>query len=333
MLRYVGRRLLIMVPTVIVISMVVFFIIQLPPGDFMSSYIASMEASNEPFDMNTIARMRESYGLDKPWYVQYFRWVLGIFTRGDFGYSFSYNKPVMDILGQRMSTTISISLITMAFTYLLSIPAGIYSAVRQYSFGDYLLTFVGFLGMATPNFLFAIILMVISFNWFGDPMLGLMSQAFVGAPMSWAKFWNIAKHMVIPVVVIGTANTCGLIRIMRGQLLDELNRPYVLTARAKGLGEKRILYKYCVRAALNPIASSIGWSLTSIFTGSTISAIVMNLPTQGPVLYKALLSQDMYLAGSWLFLMAIMTVIGTLISDILLAWLDPRVRLASRGVK
>lgn len=333
MLRYVGKRILIMIPTVIVISMVVFFIIQLPPGDFMSSYIASMEASNEVFDMNTIARMRESYGLDQPWYTQYLKWMYGIVTRGDFGYSFSYNSPVMDILGQRMATTLAISLITMAFTYLVSIPAGIYSAVKQYSFGDYAITFFGFLGMATPNFLFAIILMVASFYWFGNPMLGLMSNQYVSAAMSWAKFFDIAKHMVIPVIVIGTANTCGLIRVMRGQLLDELNRPYVLTARAKGLSERRILYKYCVRAALNPIASSIGWSLTAIFTGSTISAIVMNLPTQGPVLYKALLNQDMYLAGSWLFLMAIMTVIGTLISDILLAWLDPRVRLTSREVK
>lgn len=315
-----------MIPMVLLISVIVFFVIQLPPGDFMSSYIAKMEASNEVFDQNTIARMRAQYGLDQPWYVQYAKWIAGILTRGDFGYSFSYNRPVWDVLSQRMGTTLAISLTTMAFTYLFSIPAGIYSAVKQYSFGDYLLSVIGFLGMGTPNFLFAIILMVISYNWFGDPMLGLVSQQFVNQPMSWAKLLDILKHMIIPVIVIGTANTCGLIRTMRSQLLDEISRPYVLTARAKGLSEKRILYKYCVRAALTPIASTIGWSLTSIFTGSTISAIVMNLPTQGPLLHQALLNQDMYLAGSWLLLMTVMILLGTILSDILLAWLDPRIR-------
>lgn len=315
-----------MIPMVLLISVIVFFVIQLPPGDFMSSYIAKMEASNEVFDQNTIARMRAQYGLDQPWYIQYAKWIAGILTRGDFGYSFSYNRPVWDVLSQRMGTTLAISLTTMAFTYLFSIPAGIYSAVKQYSFGDYLLSVIGFLGMGTPNFLFAIILMVISYNWFGDPMLGLVSQQFVNQPMSWAKLLDILKHMIIPVIVIGTANTCGLIRTMRSQLLDEISRPYVLTARAKGLSEKRILYKYCVRAALNPIASTIGWSLTSIFTGSTISAIVMNLPTQGPLLHQALLNQDMYLAGSWLLLMTVMILLGTILSDILLAWLDPRIR-------
>jgi len=326
LLRFIGKRLLIMIPMVLLISVIVFFVIQLPPGDFMSSYIAKMEASNEVFDQNTIARMRAQYGLDQPWYVQYGKWIAGILTRGDFGYSFSYNRPVWDVLSQRMGTTLAISLTTMAFTYLFSIPAGIYSAVKQYSFGDYALSVIGFLGMGTPNFLFAIILMVISYNWFGDPMLGLISQEFVNQPMSWAKLLDMLKHMVIPVVVIGTANTCGLIRTMRSQLLDEISRPYVLTARAKGLSEKRILYKYCVRAALNPIASTIGWSLTSIFTGSTISAIVMNLPTQGPLLHQALLNQDMYLAGSWLLLMTVMILVGTILSDILLAWLDPRIR-------
>ena len=326
MLRFISRRLLVMIPMVLLISVIVFFVIQLPPGDFMSSYIAKMEASNEVFDQNTIARMRAQYGLDQPWYIQYAKWIAGILTRGDFGYSFSYNRPVWDVLSQRMGTTLAISLTTMAFTYLFSIPAGIYSAVKQYSFGDYLLSVIGFLGMGTPNFLFAIILMVISYNWFGDPMLGLVSQQFVNQPMSWAKLLDILKHMIIPVIVIGTANTCGLIRTMRSQLLDEISRPYVLTARAKGLSEKRILYKYCVRAALNPIASTIGWSLTSIFTGSTISAIVMNLPTQGPLLHQALLNQDMYLAGSWLLLMTVMILLGTILSDILLAWLDPRIR-------
>lgn len=332
MLQYIIRRILIMIPTVLLISMIVFFIIQLPPGDFMSSYAASMEESGEQFDRETLERMREEYGLNQPWHVQYFKWITGILTRGDFGYSFSYNRPVTAVLGQRMAITIMISLVTMLFTYLVSIPIGIYSAIKQYSFGDYFFTIIGFLGMATPNFLFAIILMYLSFKFFGDPMLGLFSNEMTGAAWSFAKFIDLLKHMVIPVIVIGTANTCGLIRVMRGQMLDEIDKPYVLTARSKGLSERRILYKYCVRAAVNPVISKIGWSLTAIFTGSTVSAIVMNLPTQGPVLYKALLSQDMYLAGSWLFLMAVLTVIGTLVSDVLLAWLDPRIRFEGKGM-
>ena len=268
------------------------------------------------------------YGLDQPWYVQYYKWITNILFKGDFGYSFMYSRPVTYLVAERMPTTLAVSITTMLFTYIVSIPIGIYSAVKQYSIGDYVATTIGFLGMATPNFLLAIILMFLSLKFFGNPLLGLFSKEFVNAAWSWAKFADMMKHMIIPIIVIGTANTCGLIRIMRGQMLDELDQQYVITARAKGLSERRILWKYCVRAALNPIASSIGWSLTTIFTGSTISAIVMNLPTQGPMLQKALLNQDMYLAGSWLLLMAVLTVIGTLLSDILLAWLDPRIRLS-----
>jgi len=227
---------------------------------------------------------------------------------------------------QRFGITIMISLVTMLFTYIVAIPIGIYSAVKQYSIGDYIFTIIGFLGMATPNFLFAIILMYLSFKYFGNPMIGLISPEYIEGAWTLAKFFDLLKHMVIPIIVIGTANTCGLIRIMRGQLLDELNKPYVLTARSKGLPEKKILFKYPVRAAINPIVSTIGWSLTSIFTGSTITAIVLNLPTQGPVMQQALLNQDMYLAGTWLLIMAFLTLVGTLISDILLAWLDPRIR-------
>lgn len=333
MLKFIGKRFLMMIPTVLIISVIVFFIIQLPPGDFMNTYISSLEEGGEQISLEMIAEIRSRYGLDKPWYVQYYKWMEGIITRFDWGYSFAYNMPVMGVLGQRMGTTLLISLITMVFTYLVSIPAGIYSSVKQYSPGDYVITAIGFLGMATPNFLFAIILMLIAYATTGNAMLGLVSQEFANAPMSWLKLLDIAKHMIIPIIVIGTANTCGLIRIMRGQMLDELSRQYVITARAKGLSERKILYKYCVRAALNPIASSIGWSLTSIFTGSTITAIVLNLPTQGPVLQKALLSQDMYLAGSWLLMMTVLTVIGTLVSDLLLAWLDPRIRFSKRGVE
>ena len=328
MLKFILRRILIMIPTVRIISAIVFWVIQLPPGDYMTTYISSMEASGESFTMETIEQMRKDYGLDQPWYVQYYKWITNILFKGDFGYSFMYSRPVTYLVAERMPTTLAVSITTMLFTYIVSIPIGIYSAVKQYSIGDYVATTIGFLGMATPNFLLAIILMFLSLKFFGNPLLGLFSKEFVNAAWSWAKFADMMKHMIIPIIVIGTANTCGLIRIMRGQMLDELDQQYVITARAKGLSERRILWKYCVRAALNPIASSIGWSLTTIFTGSTISAIVMNLPTQGPMLQKALLNQDMYLAGSWLLLMAVLTVIGTLLSDILLAWLDPRIRLS-----
>lgn len=329
-LKYIARRMIIMIPIILLVSMVVFFVIQLPPGDFVSTYIATLQEEGETVDMQIIEDLREQYGLDKPLYVQYYKWMKGILTEGDFGYSFSYNKPVLDVIGERMGITLLISSLTMLFTYLVAIPIGIYSALRQYSFGDYVATIIGFLGMATPNFLLAILLMFFSFKVFGDPMLGIMSAEYVDASWSLAKVLDLVKHLIIPVIVIGTGSTCGLIRVMRGQMLDELDQQYVLTGRSKGLSEKKIRNKYVVRAALNPIASSIGWSLTGIFTGSTITAIVLNLPTQGPVMYAALRSQDMYLAGSWLLMMAVLTVIGTLISDIMLAWLDPRIRLMDK---
>lgn len=332
MLNYMIRRVLTMIPIVFIISMLVFYVIQLPPGDFISHYTARMEADGESFTQQRLEEMREHYGLDRPWYIQYGKWVKNIIKDGDFGYSFTYNRPVTYVIKERMGITIFISLVTMAFTYLVSIPIGIYSAVKQYSFGDYLATIIGFLGMATPNFLLAIILMYLSFVYFGDPMLGLISPEYLHSAWTLDKVLDLLKHMIIPVIVIGTAGTCGLIRTMRAQMLDQLDKQYVLTARSKGLKEKWILYKYCVRAAINPIVSTIGWSLTGIFSGSTITAIVLNLPTQGPVMYKALMNQDMYLAGTWLLFMAMLTVIGTLISDILLAWLDPRIRIDGKGM-
>ncbi|PAD75428.1 MULTISPECIES: ABC transporter permease [Paenibacillus] len=327
MIRYIAKRTLVMIPVSLAVSMIVFFIIQLPPGDFISGYAAKMSASGEVMDAQALAKLRENYGLDRPWYTQYFSWIWGILTSGDFGYSLSYNRPVSEIIGQYMGITVIISLATMIFTYVVAIPIGILSAVKKYSFFDYFATGVGFLGMATPNFLFAIILMFLSFQWWGDPMLGLFSPEFADAPWTAAKWMDLLKHMIIPVIVIGTSNTCELIRVMRGQMLDEMSKPHIVTARAKGLPEWKILLKYSMRAAVNPVISTIGWSLTTIFTGSTITAIVLNLPTQGPIMHRALLSQDMYLAGSWLLLMAIFTLIGTLLSDILLAWLDPRIRL------
>jgi peptide/nickel transport system permease protein len=332
MLTYIVRRVITMIPVVLLISIIVFFIIQLPPGDFISTYAAKMSTSGEILDNATLQIMRESYGLDQPWYIQYVKWMWGMVSKGDFGYSFSYNRPVASIIGQYMGLTLTVSLVSMLFTYVVSIPIGIYSAVKQYSFGDYLITGLGFLGMATPNFLLAIILMYLSYVYVGDPMLGLFSPQFVDKAWSIAKFADFLKHMIIPIVVIGLGSTCDLIRVMRGQMLDEMDKPYMLTARAKGLSEAKTIMKYPVRAAINPIVSTLGWSLTSIFTGSTITAIVLNLPTQGPVIYQALLSQDMYLAGTWLLFMAVCIVLGTLISDILLFWLDPRIRLQRKGM-
>ncbi|MCH4887004.1 ABC transporter permease [Acidaminobacter sp. JC074] len=327
MFKFILRRLIIMIPLVLITSMVVFAVIQLPPGDYVTTYIATLQNEGETVDQKLIEDLREEYGLDQPLPVQYFKWMKNIITKGDFGYSFSYNKPVNDVIGERMATTLMISGITLIFTYAVAIPIGIYSALHQYSIGDYIATIIGFLGMATPNFLLAILLMFASFKWFGDPMMGLMSVEFIDAPMSLAKFVDILKHLIIPVIVIGTGGTCGLIRVMRGQMLDELDKQYVLTGRSKGLEEKKIRRKYIVRAALNPIASSVGWNLTKIFSGSTITAIVLNLPTQGPVMLSALRNQDMYLAGTWLLFMSVLTMVGTLISDIVLAWLDPRIRL------
>ncbi len=331
MLKYIWKRILIMIPTIFVISLACFFIIQLPPGDFISSYITTMQSEGETITQEVVAQLRAEYGMDKPWFVQYILWMKGIILHGNWGYSFEYQRPVIDIVNERMVLTVVISLITMLFTYLVSIPIGIYSALKQYSAGDYIFTAFGFLGMATPNFLLAIILMYLSFIWTGDPLIGLFSDEMLQNGFSLAYTGEFLKHMIIPVIVIGTAGTCSVIRTVRAQMLDEMVKQYTLTARAKGVAENRITYKYCVRAALNPVVSGLATSLSRIFTGSTISAIVMNLPIQGPVLYTALKSQDMYLAGSILFIMAFLVCVGTLLSDIVLAWLDPRIRFSERS--
>ncbi|WP_193103835.1 ABC transporter permease [Brachybacterium sp. FME24] len=326
MLTYILRRTLMMIPVVLVISVIVFWIIQLPPGDYVSSHVMELQKEGEQLSAAEQDALRERYGLDQPWYAQYLAWIWGILTRGDLGYSFAYSQPVLAVVERYMATTLIVAVASMVFTYVVAIPIGVYSAVKQYSVGDYVFTTVGFLGMATPNFLLAIILMYLSYIWFGNPMLGLQSPEYAAQGWSPARVLDMLRHLVIPVVVIGTASTCELIRVMRGQMLDEMTKQHVLTARAKGVKESTNLRKYSLRAALNPIVSTIGWSLTAIFTGSTITAIVLNLPTQGPVMLDALMAQDMYLAGAWLGFMAILTVIGTLISDILLAWLDPRIR-------
>ena len=320
------RKLITMILTVFLISFVVFFIITLPPGDFLTNYIGRMSEAGQSVSPELVAELKAHYGLDQPFVVQYWKWISNIILHGDFGYSFLLSMPVTSVIKAYIVPTLVLSLVTMLFTYLISIPIGIYSAVHQYSAGDYVFTALGFIGMAVPNFLMGILLMFLSFKLTGNTMLGLYSPGMENAAWSMVKFTDLLKHSVIPILVIGLMNTCSLMRTMRGQLLNELGKNYVMTGRAKGLKAKMIRYKYCVRAAVNPIVSSIGWSLVGIFTGSTITAIVLNLPSMGRIMYDALIDQDMYLAGSWLFLMAIVTVIGTFISDILLAWLDPRAR-------
>lgn len=319
------------IPTVFLLSIAIFFIIQLPPGDYVTSYVSRMSAEGEAFTKDDITALREQYGLDMPWYGQYTHWMKGIITEGDFGYSFSYSRPVWSVIMDRLPLTIIVTLFIMVFTYLVSIPIGIYSANHQYSFGDFLATAIGFLGMATPNFLLAIILMFSSFKLTGNPLIGLFSEEMLREGVNMSNIGQFFKHLIIPTIVIGTAGTCGVIRTVRAQMLDEVTKQYVLTARAKGVSERTITYKYCLRAALNPVVSGLAGSLSSVFSGSTISAIVMNMAIQGPVLYQALQYQDMYLAGTILLVQGILVVVGTLLSDITLAWLDPRIRYAERS--
>jgi peptide/nickel transport system permease protein len=326
-LQYIAKRLLVMIPTVLLISLITFWIIQLPPGDYMTTYAAMAAREGEIVDAHFLEELRKEYGFDQPFFVQYWKWMVKLVTEGDLGISFEWKKQISALINERMATTMLISIGSLLLTYIVAVPIGIYAATHQYSFGDYAATFVGFIGLATPHFLLALILMYLSYKWNGILLMGLFSPQFIEAAWSWAKLWDLVKHMVIPVVVIGTSGTCSLIRVMRGQLLDELKKQYVVTARAKGVGARRLLFKYPVRAAVNPIVSTIGWSLAGIFSGSTITAIVLNLQTQGTLLYGALLNQDMYLAGALLLIMTILTVIGTLVSDLLLVWLDPRIRL------
>jgi len=327
MLQFILRRMLYMIPTLFVISLVSFTIIQLPPGDYLTSLVASMAATGETVDRAALAALEQRYGLGQPIYVQYWKWISGILMHGDFGQSFEWNQPVSTLLWGRLALTFMISLFTLLFTWIVAFPIGIFSAVRQYSLGDYIATIIGYVGLAIPNFLIALILMYVAFKFFNQSVGGLFSPEYQEAAWDWAKLWDLFKHLWIPVVIIGTAGTAGLIRIMRANLLDELHKPYVVTARAKGLSEERLLLKYPVRVALNPFVSTVGWTLPALVSGEAIVSIVLSLPTTGPLLLRALMSQDMYLAGSFIMLLSTLTVIGTLVSDVLLAWLDPRIRL------
>lgn len=314
-----------MIPTLLIISIVSFVIIQLPPGDYLSSYIAALEASGQPVNQEQVEQLRARYHLDQPLAVQYFFWVGGL-LRGDLGISFEWNRPVRDLIGERLALTALISFATLAFTWLLAIPIGIYSAVKQDSLGDHLSTFATFIGLAVPNFLLALIFMYIGVVYFGVTPGGLMSSEFIEEPWTLAKITDFVAHLWIPVVVIGISGTAALIRILRANLLDELQKPYVLAARAKGLPEWKIIVKYPLRIALIPLVSTIGWLLPVIVSGEVIVSVVLGLQTIGPLLLRALLNQDMYLAGGIVMVLSLLTVVGTLLSDLLLMWLDPRIR-------
>ncbi|AYY13787.1 ABC transporter permease [Actinobacteria bacterium YIM 96077] len=331
MLKYIARRLLVMIPTLFAISLASFFIIQLPPGDFLTTYAAGMGAQDNIIAREQLAVLEERYGLDEPFHVQYWRWISNIVCCGDFGQSFEWNQPVSSLIWDRLTLTMLLAVVSTLFTWLVAFLIGTYSAVRQYSLGDYFWTFIGFIGLATPNFLLALVLMYISFRYFGQSVGGLFSPEYQNAPWSLGKAWDLFQHLWIPVVIIATAGAASTIRIMRANLLDELHRPYTTTARAKGMQEWRLIAKYPLRLALNPFISTVGWTIPTLVSGEIIVSVVLDLPTTGPLLLRALSSQDMYLAGSFLMMLGVLTLIGTLLSDILLAWLDPRIQYEKAG--
>ncbi len=322
---YVIRRLLTMVPTLLTISVVVFILIQLPPGDIITSTLESLRQQGMEASDEQIRALKAQYHLDDPMVVQYLRWITS-FVQGDMGYSIKYQQPVNTLIWDRIGFTVLIAFASLLFTWALAIPIGIYTAVRQYGYGDYIFTIIGLLGLATPNFLLALVLMYFGYTWFGVSVGGLFSPDLAEAPWNWDKFVDLLQHIWIPMVVIGTAGTAGIMRVMRANLLDELSKPYVVTARAKGVRPLKLVLKYPVRIAISPFVSTIGWLLPALISGEAIVSIVLNLPTTGPLLLQALLSQDMYLAGSFIMLLSILTVIGMLLSDILLAVVDPRIR-------
>lgn len=326
MLRFISRRMLQMIPMLIMISIISFIIIQLPPGSYLHTMIAQMHAAGEQINYELIETIKARYFLDAPAHIQYLNWMKGIITRGDFGYSFEWEKPVSFLIWERLALTLAVSVSSLLFSWIVAFPIAIYSAVRKYSIGDYFLTFIGFLGLSIPNFMLALILMYFSLKFFGTNVGGLFSPEYVMAPWSMAKFMDLLEHIWVPMVVIGTSGTAGLIRVLRNNLLDELSKPYVVAARSKGIGTIRLLFKYPVRLAIIPFISTVGWTLPQMISGEAVTAVVLGLPTAGPLLLRALQSQDMYLAGSFTLLLASLTIIGTLISDILLVLVDPRIR-------
>ncbi len=321
MIYYIIRRILYMIPLLILISIVAFGVIKIQPGEFGSQYLNNPRVSPE-----TVIALRERLGLNEPAYKQYLTWVKGIITRGDFGYSFAYKRQVSELIWERLGWTVAVALFTLLFTWLLAIPIGIYSATHKYSFLDYLVTLFGFIGISIPNFFLALLLMYFVLARGGTSVGGLFSSQFIGAPWSWAKFIDLLKHIWIPVIAIGTSGMAGILRQMRGNMLDVLGEQYIKTARAKGLDERKVIYKHAFRNAINPLISMLGMQLPSLISGTIISAIVLNLPTMGPFFYDALLNHDQYLVMTFLMFSALLLLVGNLLADILLAWVDPRIR-------
>ena len=326
MLRYIIKRLLILPILLILFSIIAFVLIQAPPGDFLTSYIAELAASGSSMDRAQIESLRELYGLDQPMYIQYLKWLSRL-VQGDLGVSLDWKRPNSELIGERFALTVAIGLFTFVFTWAIAIPIGIYSATHQYSFFDYFFTVFNYFGVATPTFMTALVLMWLAFAWFGVSVTGLFSAEYVDAPWSWARVGDLLSHMWLPVIILGLDGTARLARVMRANLLDELKKPYMEMARAKGMSEWKLVMKYPVRLAINPLVSTLGWYLPLIFSGSIIVATVLNLQTIGPLFLRSLTSQDMFLAGSIVLIYMLLAVVGTLLSDVLLAWLDPRIRV------
>jgi peptide/nickel transport system permease protein len=326
MIRYIAQRLLLLPFLMVVYSFVIFVIIKAPPGDFLTAYVANLSASGTSITTEMIQSLRHDYGLDQPFIIQYLHWVWNL-LHGNMGLSLEYQRPNLDLIREQLVLTIALALMSFVLTWLIAVPAGIYSATHQHSVFDHIFTVINYIGVATPNFMLALILMWVAFSYFGISVTGLFSPDYVDAPWSFARFGDLLAHIWLPAIVLGIAGTARLTRIMRANLLDELNKPYVVTARAKGMREWRLVLRYPVRLALNPLISTIGWYLPALFSGSLIVATVMNLPNIGPLLLRALINQDMYLAGGILLIYSFLTIVGTLLSDVLLALIDPRIRM------
>jgi len=327
-LQFLIHRLGLIIVNVIVVSLVAFVIIELPPGDYLTAYAATLAASGDAVDEAQLEALRVRYGLNLPLHRRYVKWASGL-LRGDFGYSFGWNKPVSELIWERLALTVAVTFSALIFTWIVGFLIGVYSATHQYSIGDYLFTSMSFIGLGLPNFLIALVLLWAGYKYFNTNVGGLFSKEFQVAPWSWAKFVDLLKHLWVPLIVLGVGGSANMIRIMRANLLDELSKPYVETARAKGVAENRMLVKYPVRLALNPFVSTAGWALPGLINGATIISVVLSLPTTGPLLLNALMVQDMYLAASFVLLLSVLTIVGTLLSDLLLAWLDPRIRLGA----
>ena len=327
MLRFLSVRLIGMAVTLWLVSIVAFVVIQLPPGDFAEAYLTEKQQSGAVITQDELAQMRRFLGIDRPWHEQYVAWFSGIVLRGDFGHSFEWKRPVAEVIGERLPFTLALAFATLVVMYAIALPIGIYSAVRQYSFADHAFSLGGYVGLATPNFLVALILMFLGQQWFGQSVGGLFSPQYEDAPWSWAKLLDFLEHLWVPVIVLGTAGTAFLVRSMRALVLDELGRMYVVAARASGLSPLRLLLKYPVRMALNPIVATLGWRLTFVISGAPIVGVVMSLPDTGPLFLHSLLNQDMPLAGAMVFIYCALTIVGSFVSDLLLAMLDPRIKM------